>query len=140
MSYTSITFSGQTGVEPGLHVNQPVLDGSQVRLDRGEAAGDGIGGHRDGCARVGRALPGEHGVQVAGVPAQRDGQGFEGACATAALRGVAVQLADDRLRDVRAFGEIALTHAEFGQPPVHRLGNGRPVVRHRFPALPRAPP
>jgi hypothetical protein len=109
MSYTSATLSERISAEPGLDVNQPVFDRSKVRFDRREAAGDGVRGHRYGCVRVGRVLPGEHGVQVAGVPAQRDGQGFEGAGAAATLRGVAVQLPDDRLRDVSALGEIALT-------------------------------
>jgi hypothetical protein len=115
-----------------------LFDRAQVRLDRGEPLNDRQG-RRAGV--VGWIVAGQHGVQVARVPAERDGEGFQGPGAAASLRGVVLQLAHDRLRDVCALGEVALAHAEFVQPSVHRLGNGRPVrSRHRFPALCRGPP
>ena len=132
MSDTSASVPARFGLtDARLDVDDAVLDRPQALLDRGQVPGDHVGGEWRGGVHVGWLLAGQHGVQVAGVPAERDGERFEGAGAAAALRGVVLQLADDGLRYVRARREIALSHSEFGQTRTHRARHGRPIDAFR---------
>src|SRR4051812_24729108 len=106
MSYTSTTIPTPIGVQLGLHVDEPGLDRPKLPLDCGQTSGDDVGGQCDGVGDVRWRVAGEHCVQVAWVPAEGDRKSLESACAAAALGGVAVQLADDRLRDVRAGRQV----------------------------------
>jgi hypothetical protein len=128
-------------VEPELQIDQSFLDGAQMRFDRGQVAREDVRRGMDVRPRV-RWFPAvEHRVQMAGMPPQGYGQRLQRARTPSPLRRVVLQLTHDRLRYVRPLGEISLSHADFGQPTVHRLGNGRPVrSRHRFSILPRGPP
>src|SRR5437899_12861591 len=89
--------SRQVGVDRLETIN----DREQVILDRVQSRDDCVGAFvarfpwLQGLAAV------QEGRQVAGVPLQGDGERFERARASAALDRVALQLADDRLRDVR---------------------------------------
>ena len=114
---------------------------AQVRFDRGQAARDDVRRGGDLRRQVRRLRAVEQCVQVAGVPPQGHGQRLQGARTPSPLLRVVLQFAHDRLRYVRLRGEVSLSQAEFAQPTVHRLGDGRPVrSRHRFSILPRGPP
>ena len=114
---------------------------AQVRFDRGQAARDDVRRGGDLRRQVRRLRAVEQCVQVAGVPPQRQGKRLQRARTPSPLLRIVLQLAHDRLRYVRLRGEVSLSQAEFAQPTIHRLGDGRPVrSRHRFSILPRGPP
>lgn len=83
-------------------VGQALLDVVQA----GPEAVRGIG-HRLVCGWRGSVV--QQRFQVRRVQAERGRQGLQGSRAAAAFHGVVLDLADDRLRDVRALRQFALT-------------------------------
>src|SRR6478609_4180985 len=79
----------------------------------------------------------QHSDKVLGMPAKRDRQRFERSRATAPLDGVMLKFAHDRLGDVRALRELALTPPEFIHALFDGVRNSYPILRHVFL---RAPP
>lgn len=90
-----------------------------------------------GLAAIGRGVTAQDGVEVFGVPAQRERQRFQCPGITTALGGVAMQFAHDGHRYLSAFSQLALPPIEFGKPRIDRPGDRRPVLCHLFL---RAPP
>ena len=92
---------------------------SRAAVPRSRRGGPATASGPSSTVRVdgsGGSLPGEHGVQVARDASPVPPTALPG-CGRCARRcgGVVLQLAHDGLRDVRASGEIALSHAQFGQ-------------------------
>src|SRR5699024_3545108 len=80
----------------------------------------------------------QNGVEVLRVPAESDRQRLQCAPTPAALDGAMLNLANDRLRNVRPFRKFALTPAELVDAPAYRLRDCRPVLRPlRLRALPQ---
>lgn len=113
------------------------FDGSQAPIDRGQPGRDRVHRRGHGLAPVGRGVTAQYGVEVLGVPAQRQRERFQGAGTAAALGGVAMQLAHDRDRYLSPFGQLALPPIEIGKPRIDHSRDRRPVLLHLFL---RAPP
>jgi hypothetical protein len=122
----------------GSHSIKTLGDLVQVVLDRSQARRDVLvveAIHRLGNCR--RSAATQDGRQVLRVPVKGDGQGFEGASAAAPLNGIAGDLTDNRLRQVRPFDQVTLSQPKLGRTLIDRTRDCSPIVRHVFL---RAPP
>jgi hypothetical protein len=121
----------------GCQLIQAPFDSCEASVDRGQFGEDGV--HRGGgwLVTVRWGITTQQGVEVFGVPAQGHRERFQGAGITAALGGVAVQLAHDGDRDLSLLRQLALSPMELGQPCIDRCRDRRPVLLHVFL---RAPP
>ncbi len=116
---------------------QTPFDGSQAPIDRGQPGRDRIHRRRCWLTAIGRRATAQHGVEVFGVPTERQRERFERAGIAVALGGVAMQLAHDRYRYLSPFGQLTLPPVQLGKPRIDRCGDRRPVLLHLFL---RAPP
>ena len=123
--------------EVALEVVEPFGDLFHALLERVQSGPDGVRAVRDRFVDFGWISALQQEKQVLGVPAERGGQLLQRAGAAFALHDVVLDLADDRLRDVRALRELPLSPAELVHALVDGLGDRRPVFRHLFL---RAPP
>jgi hypothetical protein len=109
----------------GREFVQAPLDGCQASVDRGQPRRDGVYRRGRRLGALGRGVAAQDGVEVLGVPAQRQRQRFERAGTAAALGGVAVQLAHDghryaeRVRPTRVAASSArqASHQSLARPP-----------------------
>lgn len=125
------------GREIGFQAVEAFGDVVEALFEAVQARPQGVGRVGKGLVELRRPSVVEHGVEVLRVPAQGRGQGFQGPRAAAAFDGAVLDLADDRLRDVRALGEFSLTPPQLIHALVDGLGDCRPILRHVFL---RAPP
>lgn len=93
-------------VEPISDTRQPALDGFEPLADV-VTLGLAVAGF------CGWWVPAQQRCEIPGRPVQRDRERFERARTAPALHGVVLQLPNDRLRNLRAIGQIALTHSQF---------------------------
>jgi hypothetical protein len=94
-------------------------------------------GRAGGGATGRRVVAVQDGGQVLVVPAEGDGQGFEGSRVAAPLDPVLLDLADDRQRHPGPLGQVLLPQIQFRCAGGDGLGDRRPVFSH---ARLRAPP
>ena len=119
--------------EIGFHVDEKLGDLVEAPFERIQARRQRLTAACDwlACSRL--PDPVEHLVKVLWLPAERYGQRFQRARATAALDGVTLDLSDGRQRHMRTFREFALTPSKLSYALIDGLGDCRPILRHPFP-------
>ncbi len=99
----------------GRQVIKAPFDGGEAAVDRGQPGRDGINQRSRRLAAIGRSTTAEHGVEVLGMPTQRDGQRFQRPGITTTLSGVAMQLAHDGHRYLSPLSQLPLPPIELGR-------------------------
>lgn len=121
----------------GLYFSEPISDLAQPLFERVHAGPHGVSVVADRFAEFGRPPTGHNGRQVLGMPAKGQGQRFKRPSATTPFNDVVLEFADDGLRYMRPFGQLALLPSEFAHAIVDGLRDCRPIFGHIFL---RAPP
>ena len=119
--------------EIGFHVDEKLGDLVEAPFERIQARRQRLTAACDwlACSRL--PDPVEHLVKVLWLPAERYGQRFQRARATAALDGVTLDLSDGRQRHMRTFRKFALSPSKLIYTLIDGLGDCRPILRHPFP-------